>query len=125
MATTAAGRKKRGSGGSGNGGATEVARDAPAPGAGESEEPEIPFEEALAKLEEVVDRLESGDLELEASLVAFERGVRLSRRCASELDAAEQRVEILMREGGALTRRLFAEAEPGGPGGPGEEPDET
>jgi len=65
------------------------------------------FEEALAKLEEVVDRLESGDLALEASLSAFEEGVRLSGRCAKKLDAAEQRVEILVREGGALTRRLF------------------
>ena len=69
---------------------------------------ELPFEAALARLEQVVDRLEQGDLELEASLEAFEEGVRLSRRCASQLDAAEQRIEVLMREGAAWLARPFA-----------------
>ena len=68
----------------------------------------LPFEAALEKLEEVVDRLEQGDLELEASLAAFEEGVRLSRRCASQLDAAEQRIEVLTREGGEWLKRPFA-----------------
>jgi exodeoxyribonuclease VII small subunit len=89
---------------------------------GEAEDSDVPFEEALAKLEEVVDRLESGDLELEASLTAFEEGVRLSKRCAGQLDAAEQRVEILVREGGALTRRLFEDLE-GAASGAGEDED--
>lgn len=79
-----------------------------------AEESALPFEAALAKLEEVVDRLEQGDLELEASLAAFEEGVRLSRRCASQLDSAEQRIEVLMREGGEWLKRPFAteDAEP-------------
>ena len=72
---------------------------------------EFPFEEALTRLEQVVDRLEQGDLELEASLAAFEEGVKLSRRCASQLGAAEQRIEVLMREGGDWLVRPFDEDE--------------
>ena len=79
----------------------------------EPSESELPFEAALAKLEEVVDRLEQGDLELEASLAAFEQGVRLSRRCASQLDVAEQRIEVLTREGGEWLKRPFATPEAG------------
>ncbi len=73
-------------------------------------EAELPFEKALSRLEHVVDRLEQGDLELEESLAAFEEGVRLSKRCVSQLDAAEQRVEILMREGGTWLARPFDDA---------------
>jgi exodeoxyribonuclease VII small subunit len=68
----------------------------------------LPFEAALERLEAVVDRLEQGDLELEESLAAFEEGVRLSKRCASQLDAAEQRIEVLVREGGKWLARPFA-----------------
>ena len=71
----------------------------------------LPFEEALSQLERVVDRLEQGDLELEESLSAFEEGVRLSKRCVSQLDAAEQRIEILMQEGGEWLARPFDDAE--------------
>lgn len=53
------------------------------------------FEPALAELEVLVDQLERGDLQLEASLAAFERGVQLTRRCQQALDEAEQRVRIL------------------------------
>ena len=74
---------------------------------------EIPFEAALQRLEEVVDRLEQGDLELEQSLAAFEEGVRLSKRCASQLDRAEQRVELLMKEGGKWLARPFSGPEAG------------
>ncbi len=73
-------------------------------------EAELPFEKALSRLEQVVDRLEQGDLELEESLAAFEEGVRLSKRCVSQLDAAEQRIEVLMREGGKWLARPFDDA---------------
>ena len=59
------------------------------------------FEEALTRLEAVVDQLEEGELQLEASLQIFEEGVRLSRECAAQLDAAEARIEVLTREGEA------------------------
>lgn len=58
----------------------------------------LSFETALSRLEEIVDRLEEGDLELEAALSAFEQGVALSRRCAEQLAQAERRIEVLVRE---------------------------
>jgi len=82
----------------------DPAADAPA-----SEESEIPFEAALERLEAVVDRLEGGDLALEESLAAFEEGVRLSKRCASQLEAAERRIEVLTREGGKWLARPLDE----------------
>ena len=69
------------------------------------------FEEALEKLEEIVHRLEAGEMTLEESLKAFEEGIKLSRLCAKKLDEADRRVEILLREEGALTAKPFAEEE--------------
>jgi exodeoxyribonuclease VII small subunit len=57
--------------------------------------PPPPFEEALAELEALVDTLEKGELSLEESLAAFERGIGLTRTCQQALDAAEQKVRIL------------------------------
>jgi exodeoxyribonuclease VII small subunit len=57
------------------------------------------FDEALKQLQAIVDRLERGELPLEESLRAFERGVELSRQGQAILDAAERRVEILLRDG--------------------------
>ncbi|MFA5182248.1 MAG: exodeoxyribonuclease VII small subunit [Syntrophales bacterium] len=57
------------------------------------------FEEALKKLEELVKRMESGDLALDDSLKAFEEGIRLIRFCTGKLDEAERRVEILIKNG--------------------------
>lgn len=56
------------------------------------------FEASLQALEAIVDQLEHGDLTLEASLEAFERGVRLSRGCQQALDQAEQRIRILSEQ---------------------------
>lgn len=56
------------------------------------------FEEALGKLEEIANRLESGDMPLEESLKVFEEGVRLSRFCAKKLDEAEKKVETLLKD---------------------------
>jgi len=70
------------------------------------------FEVALDRLEALVERLEQGDLELEAALAAFEEGVALARRCAAQLGDAERRIEVLMREGGGwMARPLEAPAE--------------
>lgn len=53
------------------------------------------FESALKELEGLVEKLERGDLNLEASLAAFERGVQLTRTCQEALSQAEQKVEQL------------------------------
>jgi exodeoxyribonuclease VII small subunit len=56
------------------------------------------FEESLKQLEKIVDQLERGDLPLEDSVRLFEDGVRLSTACKQELEAAEGKVQILMKE---------------------------
>lgn len=53
------------------------------------------FEQSLSELEALVERMESGELSLEDSLSAFERGIALTRSCQQALQAAEQKVEIL------------------------------
>jgi exodeoxyribonuclease VII small subunit len=56
---------------------------------------ELDFEAALAELEQLVDRMEAGDMTLEASLAAFERGVKLTRQCQAALRSAELKVQQL------------------------------
>ncbi|MGD0891952.1 MAG: exodeoxyribonuclease VII small subunit [Terracidiphilus sp.] len=56
------------------------------------------FEESLKKLETIVEKLEQGDLALEDSLKLFEEGVGLSATCKKELDAAEGKVQILIKQ---------------------------
>ena len=56
------------------------------------------FEDALKRLEEIVQRMESGDLALEDSLGLFEEGVRLTRVCSQRLDEAEKKIELLTRD---------------------------
>ncbi len=62
------------------------------------ERAELSFEEILAKLTQVVERLEKGDLPLEESLAVFEQGIQLSRLGSNRLDAAEAKVEELLGE---------------------------
>jgi exodeoxyribonuclease VII small subunit len=57
----------------------------------------LKFEDALARLEAVVARLEGGDLPLEESLGLFEEGVRLTRHCSKRLTEAERKVTILLK----------------------------
>jgi exodeoxyribonuclease VII small subunit len=64
------------------------------------------FEEALAELEGIVKRLEQGELALEDSLAAFERGIGLVRALSERLASVEQRVEVLLKsEAGKLLLR--------------------
>ena len=56
------------------------------------------FEDSLKKLEAIVAQLEEGDLALEESLKLFEEGVSLSAACKQELDAAEGKVQMLVRQ---------------------------
>ena len=57
------------------------------------------FEVAMVELEELVLKIEAGDLSLEDSLKEFEKGIKLSRTCQKALTDAEQRVKILSNEG--------------------------
>ncbi len=57
------------------------------------------FEEALKRLEEIVQKLEGGDLSLDESLSLFEEGINLSRFCTKKLAQAEKKVEKLLKLG--------------------------
>lgn len=56
----------------------------------------ISFEEALKELESIVRKMEQGDLPLDQSLAAFERGVQLTRHCQQALQSAQQKVQVLL-----------------------------
>lgn len=79
----------------------------------DSAEGEPSFEQALARLEWIVDRLEEGELDLESALADFEEGVKLTRRCAGELANAERRIEVLVREGEKWIARPFPSVDGG------------
>ena len=68
------------------------------------------FEQALAELEGLVERLEHGDLPLDEALKAFERGVALTRQCQASLQAAQQKVEILLKRGAKAEIEPFDES---------------
>jgi len=68
------------------------------------------FESALKTLEDIVGKLETGDLTLERSLELFEEGIKISRFCSSRLEEAERKVEILTRAAdGTLSGQPFPE----------------
>ena len=63
-----------------------------------SNDAEVDFESALKELETLVSRMESGELSLDESLQAFARGIELTRKCQSSLEAAELRVQTLTKD---------------------------
>jgi len=65
------------------------------------------FEDALQRLEKIVEELEKGDLSLTESLKLFEEGVSLSRFLREELDKAERKIEILLKKEGEIKREPF------------------
>jgi len=60
----------------------------------------LTFEESLSELDTIVNNLEQGDLSLEESMTLFERGLSLSQISQSKLQAAEQKVKILLEQNG-------------------------
>ena len=71
---------------------------------------EIKFEEALKKLERIVSDLETGDMSLEESLSKYEEGIKLSKICSRQLEAAKSKVELLMKSGNKFNIKPFGEA---------------
>lgn len=67
------------------------------------------FETALAELNQIVDQIEHGNLTLEESLKNFERGIALTRNCQSALQAAEQKVQMLVQQNGQTQLTSFHE----------------
>lgn len=68
------------------------------------------FEECLDRLEKIVDELEKGEIPLERAVALFEEGVSLSNSCRKELEQAEGKVEILLRQNGKLQPAAFEPA---------------
>jgi exodeoxyribonuclease VII small subunit len=63
----------------------------------------VTFEQALGKLERIVEQIESGQIGLEESIARYEEGVALIKQCRTILDAAEKKIQLLAKgEGGQL-----------------------
>ena len=72
---------------------------------------EIKFEDALKKLEKIVEDLEGGSLSLDDAIGRYEEGIKLSKLCAKRLELAKKKVEILMKsEDGRMELRPFDES---------------
>jgi exodeoxyribonuclease VII small subunit len=69
------------------------------------------FENALEELEKLVSSMEEGDLTLEDSLQAFEKGIKLTRECQTALKKAEQKVQVLINENGDTEELEFEDDE--------------
>jgi len=67
----------------------------------------ITFEEALAKLEEIAVELEDGELSLDAALKKFDQGVKMAAFCNEQLAEAQEKVDLLLKKGGALSAVPF------------------
>jgi len=65
------------------------------------------FEEGLQRLEKIVQELEKGEAPLEKSLTLFEEGMKISTTCRKELEEAEGKVEILLKQNGKLQAEPF------------------
>ena len=65
------------------------------------------FEECIQRLENIVQELEQGEVPLEKSLTLFEEGMQLSASCRKELEAAEGKVEILLKQNGKIQAEPF------------------
>ncbi len=76
--------------------------------------PAITFEDALARLEAVVDELEKGDLTLAAALDAFKDGISNLSICVQDLNAFEEQIEVLLSEYYASAPAWLGGLEPGG-----------
>ena len=69
------------------------------------------FEKDLQELEDLVEKMEGGDLSLEDSLLHFERGIALTRACQKALSEAEQKIQILLAEDGSQKLQPFSSDE--------------
>jgi len=69
---------------------------------------ELKFEKAMTRLENIVEELERGDLDIDKSLEIFEEGIKMSRLCSKKLNEAEAKIEKLSKgEKGDLITELF------------------
>lgn len=69
------------------------------------------FEDCLQRLEQIVDELEKGNVPLEQALKLFEEGIQLSATCRKDLEQAEGKVEILLKQNGKLQPEVYEGAQ--------------
>ena len=69
------------------------------------------FEEAMKKLEKIVTELESGNFNLDESVLKFEEGIKLSKQCSDLLENAEKRITILLKDGEEIKEENFVQEE--------------
>jgi exodeoxyribonuclease VII small subunit len=67
----------------------------------------VRFEDCLERLEKIVQELEKGEVPLEKSLTLFEEGMQLSATCRKQLEEAEGKIEILLKQNGKLQTEPF------------------
>ncbi|MBO2945109.1 exodeoxyribonuclease VII small subunit [Paenibacillus sp. F411] len=72
-----------------------------------SSEAEMSFEEAMEQLELIVGQLEDGDVPLEKAIDLYQKGMKLSQLCSQKLEQVEQKIEMVVEEGGEVKRRPF------------------
>jgi exodeoxyribonuclease VII small subunit len=76
-----------------------------------SKEPTISFEEAMKKLEEIVSKLEEGDVPLEQAINYFQDGMKLSKLCHDKLQSVEKQMDQILKEDGKLEPFTIQEEE--------------
>ena len=72
---------------------------------------ELKFEEAIKKLEKIVEELEQGDLSLDEALKKYQEGIELSRLCSQRLESAKKKIDVLTKnKKGELELKPLADA---------------
>jgi exodeoxyribonuclease VII small subunit len=66
---------------------------------------EVTFEEAMEKLERIVEQLEAGEIPLEEAIQLFQEGMELSRLCHQKLERVEHKIQLLMDDNGELVKK--------------------
>jgi exodeoxyribonuclease VII small subunit len=74
----------------------------------EKEPDKLSFEEAMDQLEQLVAKLENGDVPLEQAIDLFQEGMKLSHLCSQKLEQVERKIEMLVEENGAYSKKPFA-----------------
>src|ERR1700730_8492750 len=74
----------------------------------EKEAAVLSFEEAMDQLEQLVGKLENGDVPLEKAIDLFQEGMKLSHLCSQKLEQVERKIEILVEENGVLNKKPFS-----------------
>lgn len=77
----------------------------------QQQQAELNFEQAMEQLEDIVRKLEHGDVPLEQAIELFQSGMELAALCGGKLDAVEQRIDMLVEEDGTLRKKLFEQGD--------------